>query len=318
MIKIDPSEITPKRLYLSRRQFIGSAGVAVAGALTLAACKGNIPTITTSTTLSTTPSTTPSAGATTDELGDPLTSYEDITHYNNYYEFSTNKQSVARLVADFPTSPWRIEVSGLVNNPQSYTIEDLQKFQPEERIYRLRCVEAWSMVIPWIGFPLHKLLDDVQPTSEATYVQFTTIYDPKDMPLQGSNLLNWPYVEGLRMDEAMHDLTLMVTGMYGQDLPKQDGAPIRLVVPWKYGFKGIKAIVKIELVNFQPSTTWMQAGPDEYGFYANVNPNVDHPRWSQATERRIGEVARRKTLLFNGYEKEVASLYVGMDLKKNF
>jgi sulfoxide reductase catalytic subunit YedY len=174
------------------------------------------------------------------------------------------------------------------------------------------------MVVPWIGFPLHKLLDEVQPTSEATYVEFTTLYDLKNMPLQGSNLLNWPYVEGLRMDEAMHDLTLLVTGMYGETLPKQDGAPIRLVVPWKYGFKGVKAIVKIELVNFQPATTWMQAGPNEYGFYANVNPNIDHPRWSQATERRIGEVGRRKTLLFNGYEKEVASLYAGMDLKINF
>jgi methionine sulfoxide reductase catalytic subunit len=310
MVKIDPSEITPKRLYLSRRQFIGSAGVVVASALTLAACKGNVPTAETG--------TPPSTGATTDELGDPLTSFQDITHYNNYYEFSTNKEAVANLVTDFPISPWSIEVSGLVNNPKTYTIEDLQKFQPEERIYRLRCVEAWSMVIPWIGFPLHKLLDEVQPTSEATYVEFTTLNDPKDMPLQGSNLLNWPYVEGLRMDEAMHDLTLLVTGMYGQSLPKQDGAPIRLVVPWKYGFKGIKAIVKIELVNFQPATTWMQAGPNEYGFYANVNPNVDHPRWSQATERRIGEVGRRKTLLFNGYEKEVASLYAGMDLKINF
>jgi sulfoxide reductase catalytic subunit YedY len=310
MVKIDPSEITPKRLYLSRRQFIGNAGVVAASALALAACKGNVPTVETG--------TPPSAGATTDELGDPLNSLQDITHYNNYYEFSTNKEAVANLAADFPISPWSIEVSGLVNNPKTYTIEDLQKFQPEERIYRLRCVEAWSMVIPWIGFPLHKLLDEVQPTSEATYVEFTTLYDPKDMPLQGSNLLNWPYIEGLRMDEAMHDLTLLVTGMYGQALPKQDGAPIRLVVPWKYGFKGIKAIVKIELVNFQPASTWMQAASNEYGFYANVNPNVDHPRWSQATERRIGEVGRRKTLLFNGYEKEVASLYVGMDLKKNF
>ncbi|MFZ0532533.1 MAG: protein-methionine-sulfoxide reductase catalytic subunit MsrP [Anaerolineales bacterium] len=323
MVKIDPSEITPKRLYLSRRQFIGNAGVVAASALALAACKGNVPTVETGTPPSAGATTDetgtpPSAGATTDELGDPLTSLQDITHYNNYYEFSTSKEAVANLAADFPISPWSIEVSGLVNNPKTYTIEDLQKFQPEERIYRLRCVEAWSMVIPWIGFPLHKLLDEVQPTSEATYVEFTTLYDPKDMPLQGSNLLNWPYVEGLRMDEAMHDLTLLVTGMYGQALPKQDGAPIRLVVPWKYGFKGIKAIVKIELVNFQPASTWMQAASNEYGFYANVNPNVDHPRWSQATERRIGEVGRRKTLLFNGYEKEVASLYVGMDLKKNF
>jgi methionine sulfoxide reductase catalytic subunit len=310
MNKIDPSDITPKKLYLSRRQFIGSASAVVVSALALAACKGNIPTVETG--------TTPSAGASTDELGDPLTSYQDITHYNNYYEFSTNKEAVAKLAKDFPTSPWNVEVSGLVKNPKTYSIEDLQKFMPEERIYRLRCVEAWSMVIPWIGFPLHKLLDEVQPTSEAKYVQFTTVYDPKNMPAQGSEFLNWPYVEGLRLDEAMHDLTLLATGLYGQPLPNQDGAPIRLVVPWKYGFKNIKAIVKIELVNYQPSTLWMQAGPTEYGFYANVNPNVDHPRWSQATERRIGETGRRKTLMFNGYEEQVASLYVGMDLNKDF
>jgi sulfoxide reductase catalytic subunit YedY len=310
MAKIDPSEITPKSLYLSRRQFIGSAGAVAVGALALAACKGNLPNAT-----ETQPSYT---GATTDELGSPINSYQDITNYNNYYEFSTDKTAVADLAANFPISPWSIEVSGMVSNPKTYTIDDLQKFKPETRIYRLRCVEAWSMVIPWIGFPLNRLLDEVQPTSEATYVMFTAIYDPKDMPLQGSEFLKWPYIEGLRMDEAMHDLTLLVTGMYGTELPKQDGAPIRLVVPWKYGFKGIKAIVKIELVDFQPSNTWMIAAPNEYGFYANVNPNVNHPRWSQATERRIGEVGRIKTLLFNGYEKEVASLYAGMDLKKNF
>jgi sulfoxide reductase catalytic subunit YedY len=310
MVKIDPSEITPKGLYLSRRQFISSAGAIAAGALALAACKGNLPNVTES------PPTY--TGASTDELGAPLTSFQDITHYNNYYEFSTNKAAVADLVPNFPISPWSIEVSGLVNNPKTYTIEDLQIFQPETRIYRLRCVEAWSMVIPWIGFPLNRLLDDVQPTSEAKLVKFTAIYDPQDMPLQGSDSLSWPYVEGLRMDEAMHDLTLMVTGMYGDALPKQDGAPIRLVVPWKYGFKGIKAIVKIELVKDPFVTTWMLAAPSEYGFYANVNPNVNHPRWSQATERRIGEVGRIKTLLFNGYEKEVDSLYTGMDLKKNF
>jgi methionine sulfoxide reductase catalytic subunit len=310
MIKIDPSDITPKKLYLSRRQFIGSASAVVIGALALAACKGNVPTVETG--------TPPSAGASSDELGDPLTSFQDITHYNNYYEFSTNKEAVANLAKDFPTSPWSVAVSGLVKNPHTYSIDDLQKFMPEERIYRLRCVEAWSMVIPWIGFPLHKLLDEVQPTSEAKYVQFTALYDPKSMPAQGAEFYNWPYVEGLRLDEAMHDLTLLATGLYGQSLPKQDGAPIRLVVPWKYGFKNIKAIVKIELVNYQPSTLWMQAGPTEYGFYANVNPNMDHPRWSQATERRIGETGRRKTLMFNGYEEQVASLYVGMDLNKDF
>jgi len=310
MIKIDPSDITPKKLYLSRRQFIGSTSAIVVGALALVACKGNVPTVETG--------TPPSVGASTDELGDPLTSYQDITHYNNYYEFSTNKEAVAKLAKDFPTSPWNIEVSGLVKNPQTYSIEDLGKFLPEERIYRLRCVEAWSMVIPWIGFPLHKLLDEVQPTSEAKYVQFTALYDPKSMPAQGAEFYNWPYVEGLRLDEAMHDLTLLATGLYGQPLPNQNGAPIRLVVPWKYGFKNIKAIVKIELVNYQPSTLWMQAGPSEYGFYANVNPNVDHPRWSQANERRIGETGRRKTLMFNGYEEQVASLYAGMDLSKDF
>jgi sulfoxide reductase catalytic subunit YedY len=312
MVKIDPSEITPKNLYLSRRQFIGAAGTTIAGALALAACKGNLPTGTVPT------SQVTYTGATTDELGAPVNSYDDITHYNNYYEFTTDKTAVADLAASFPISPWNIEVSGLVSNPKTYTVADLQKFSPEDRVYRLRCVEAWSLVIPWIGFPLHRLLDDVQPTAEASYVKFTAIYDPKNMPLQGSNFLTWPYVEGLRMDEAMHDLTLMVTGMYGGDLPRQDGAPIRLVVPWKYGFKGIKAIVKIELVDTQPTTLWMDAAPDEYGFYANVNPNVDHPRWSQATERRIGEVGRMKTLMFNGYEDDVASLYAGMDLEKNF
>lgn len=310
MLKVDPSEITPKKLYLSRRQFIGGAGVTIASALALAACKGNL-----TTAEATAP---PYTGPTQDELGAPLTSFEDITHYNNYYEFSTSKTEVANLVTDFPISPWTIQVSGLVNNPKTYSIADLQNFSPEDRIYRLRCVEAWSMVIPWIGFPLNRLLEDVKPTAEATFVKFTAIFNPDYMPLQGSQSLPWPYIEGLRMDEAMHDLTLIVTGMYGGPLPKQDGAPVRLVVPWKYGFKGIKAIIKIELVNTQPATLWERAAPDEYGFYANVNPDVPHPRWSQATERRIGEVGRIKTLMFNGYEKEVASLYAGMDLKKNF
>jgi sulfoxide reductase catalytic subunit YedY len=322
MNNIDPSEVTPRHLYLSRRQFIGAASATVAGALVLAACKGNVPTTdkanSPSAGASTDTANPPTAGASTDELGDPLTSFQDITHYNNYYEFSTNKEAVAKLAEDFPISPWSVEVSGLVNNPKTYSIEDFQKFEPEERIYRLRCVEAWSMVIPWIGIPLRKLLDEVEPTDEAKYVEFTALYDPKNMPGQASEFLSWPYVEGLRLDEAMHDLTILATGLYGQPLPKQDGAPIRLVVPWKYGFKSIKAIVKITLVDYQPATLWMQAGPDEYGFYANVNPNVDHPRWSQTTERRIGEVGRRKTLLFNGYENEVASLYEGMDLNKEF
>lgn len=312
MVTIDPAEITPKRLYLSRRQFIGSAGMTVAGAMMLAACKGNFSGV------SATPIGYNYTGPNTDELGASLTSFDDITHYNNYYEFSTAKDAVADLVTNFPTSPWTVEISGLVSNPKTYTIDDLQKFKPENRVYRLRCVEAWSMVIPWTGFPLNRLLNEVQPTSEAKYVKFTAIFDPNHMPLQNSDFLPWPYVEGLRMDEAMHDLTLLVTGMYEGPLPKQDGAPIRLVVPWKYGFKGIKAIVKIELVSSEPATLWDTAAPTEYGFYANVNPNVPHPRWSQATERRIGEVGRIKTLIFNGYEKEVASLYAGMDLKINY
>ena len=316
--KIDPSEITPRKLYLSRRQFIGSASAFTAGAFILAACQGNLPVVETGASPAESTSEPPVAGAATDELGDPLTSYQDVTHYNNYYEFSTNKEAVAKLAADFPTSPWSIEVSGLVNNPRTYTIEDLQKFEPEERIYRLRCVEAWSMVIPWLGFPLRKLLDEVEPTSEATFVKFTAIYDTQLLPSQNSTFLSWPYVEGLRLDEAMHDLTLLATGLYGEPLPNQNGAPLRLVVPWKYGFKSIKAIVKIELVDYMPDTLWTLAARNEYGFFANVNPEVDHPRWSQSAERRIGEVGRRKTLLFNGYEKEVASLYAGMDLEKNF
>jgi len=289
-----------------------------AGAFILAACKGNLPVVETGAPLSTSSSEPSPVGATTDELGDPLTSYQDVTNYNNYYEFSTNKQAVAKLAADFPTSPWSIEVSGLVNNPRTYTIEDLQNFEPEERIYRLRCVEAWSMVIPWLGFPLRKILDEVEPASDATFVKFTAIYDTELLPSQNSTSLAWPYVEGLRLDEAMHDLTILATGLYGEALPNQNGAPVRLVVPWKYGFKSIKAIVKIELVDYMPDTLWTLAARDEYGFYANVNPDVDHPRWSQSAERRIGEVGRRNTLLFNGYEKEVASLYAGMDLEKNF
>jgi len=316
--KIDPSEITPRQLYLSRRQFIGRASALTAGAFILAACKGNLPVVETGAPLSTSSSEPSPVGATTDELGDPLTSYQDVTNYNNYYEFSTNKQAVAKLAADFPTSPWSIEVSGLVNNPRTYTIEDLQNFEPEERIYRLRCVEAWSMVIPWLGFPLRKILDEVEPASDATFVKFTAIYDTELLPSQNSTSSPWPYVEGLRLDEAMHDLTILATGLYGEALPNQNGAPVRLVVPWKYGFKSIKAIIKIELVDYMPDTLWTLAARDEYGFYANVNPDVDHPRWSQSAERRIGEVGRRNTLLFNGYEKEVASLYAGMDLEKNF
>jgi sulfoxide reductase catalytic subunit YedY len=211
-----------------------------------------------------------------------------------------------------------VEVGGLVSKPTIFDIDDLRKFEQEERVYRLRCVEGWSMVIPWWGFPLRKLLEKVEPTSDAKYVQFETLYDPMQMSNQGSNWFTWPYVEGLRMDEAMHDLTLMVTGLYGKDLLPQNGAPLRLAVPWKYGFKSIKAIVKIELVKFEPISLWMDAAPEEYGFYANVNPNVDHPRWTQASERRIGELGRRPTLMFNGYEAQVASMYEGMDLQEEF
>jgi sulfoxide reductase catalytic subunit YedY len=257
--------------------------------------------------------------ATTDELGDALTSFEAITNYNNYYEFSTSKEAVASLSKDFKTSPWTIEVGGLVNKPKTYGFEDLlAKFTQQERIYRLRCVEAWSMVIPWLGFPIAELLKEVEPTSKAKYVRFETLYDPEQLPGQNSAWYTWPYVEGLRLDEAMNDLAILSTGLYGKELMPQNGAPIRLVVPWKYGFKSIKSIVKIDLVEEMPVSLWMAAAPNEYGFYANVNPEVDHPRWSQASERRIGEFGRRETLAFNGYEEEVASLYKDMDLRVNY
>jgi len=254
-----------------------------------------------------------------DELGDPLNTFDDITNYNNYYEFTTDKIDVARLAEGYPTSPWEIQVGGLVHNPTTFSLEDLRKFEIEERIYRMRCVEAWSMVIPWLGFPLSKLLAQVEPKAEATYVRFETIHDTAGMPgFTKYPFYQWPYVEGLRMDEAMHDLTLISTGLYGKDLLPQNGAPARLVVPWKYGFKSIKSIVKIDLVTEMPVSLWMNAAPNEYGFYANVNPEVNHPRWSQSNERRIGEFGRRDTLMFNGYIDEVAHLYAGMDLAVNY
>jgi len=247
------------------------------------------------------------------------TSFQDIAHYNNFYEFSTDKEGVAAAAANFETKGWQVSVEGLVRKPKIFALDDLLKISPpEERIYRMRCVEGWSMVIPWAGFSLSKLLDVVEPTSGANYVAFETLLDPKRMPGQRSGVLNWPYVEGLRMDEAMHPLTLLASGIYGRALPPQDGAPIRLVTPWKYGFKGIKSIVKIKLVEAQPPTTWNLAAPNEYGFYANVNPQVDHPRWSQATEQRIGESGRRPTLMFNGYKEQVGHLYAGMDLRAHF
>jgi sulfoxide reductase catalytic subunit YedY len=254
-----------------------------------------------------------------DELGDPANSIEDISGYNNYYEFSENKEVVRRLAKDFKSHPWAVEVYGLVHNPKTYGIENLlSKFPQEERIYRLRCVEAWSMVIPWMGFPLASLLKEAEPTSGAKYVRFETLLDQGQFPHQGSHLYPWPYQEGLRLDEAMHDLTILATGVYGQALPNQNGAPLRLVVPWKYGFKSIKAIVRIELVDQQPGTFWRTVNRKQYGFYSNVNPNPTKTRWSQATERRIGELERRPTLMLNGYAEEVASLYEGMDLIQNY
>ncbi|HEV2835598.1 MAG TPA: protein-methionine-sulfoxide reductase catalytic subunit MsrP [Pyrinomonadaceae bacterium] len=249
---------------------------------------------------------------------DKLTPLEAITNYNNFYEFDTSKDGVASAAEGFVTKPWEVSVGGLVNKPRVFDLDELLKFPQEQRVYRLRCVEGWSMVIPWIGFPLSKLLEQVEPTSQARYVAFQTLLDPSRMPNQRTGILEWPYVEGLRLDEAMHPLTIMATGLYDEKLPPQDGAPIRLVVPWKYGFKSIKSVVKITLVPDQPPTTWNIEAPHEYGFYSNVNPNVPHPRWSQATERRIGEFGRRATLLFNGYGEQVAHLYQGMDLVNNF
>ena len=309
------SEITPKSLYLSRRDFLRAAGI-VTGTALLAACA---PKVGEQASGASPAATVPSANGMTDELGDPVNSFEQITNYNNFYEFSTDKQAVASLAKDFTTNPWTVEVSGLVSNPKTYGLDDLLKMFPqEERIYRLRCVEAWSMVIPWNGFPLASLLKEVEPTSDAKYVRFESVLDKKQMPGQGSPFYPWPYQEGLRLDEAMNDLALLATGLYGEPLPNQDGAPIRVVVPWKYGFKSIKSIVKIELVDYQPDTLWSTVASNEYGFYANVNPNVPHPRWSQASERRIGELGRRPTLMFNGYADQVASLYQGMDLAKYY
>ena len=310
---IPSSEITPKKLYLNRRSFIFGAG-AIAGAAVVANRLGTIASPSTSVLAGTKLDYTKSSYSTTEKQ----TPLNDVTHYNNYYEFSTDKYEPADLAKNFSTRPWTIKVEGLVNKPQTFDIDALLKNHLEERIYRMRCVEGWSMVIPWIGFPLSTVLNQVQPNSKAKFVEFTTLYDPKRYPGQQRNVLEWPYVEGLRMDEAMHPLTILAVGLYGETLPNQDGAPVRLVVPWKYGFKGIKAIVKIKLVDKEPVSTWTKAAPNEYGFYSNVNPNVDHPRWSQANERRIGEFFKKPTLMYNGYGDQVASMYAGMDLKKNF
>jgi sulfoxide reductase catalytic subunit YedY len=319
MNEILSSEITPEHLFRSRRQFIRSAAALIGGSALLAACGAEAPPAA---------SSQPDTGATpapgqangaADELGDKLTDYESIIGYNNYYEFTTDKEGVASLAKDFKTTPWTVAVGGLVNKPKTFAIEDvLKQFAQEERIYRLRCVEGWSMVIPWTGFPLAKLLQEVEPTSQAKYVRFESVMRPEEMPGQNSGWYTWPYIEGLRLDEAMNDLALLVTGVYGKPALPQNGAPLRLALPWKYGFKSIKSIVKIDLVAEQPTSLWMNAAPNEYGFYANVNPDVPHPRWSQSTERRIGEFSRRKTLPFNGYADKVAQLYDGMDLRANY
>ena len=323
---IPSSEITPEWVYLNRRQFMKGVAALAAGTLLAACAPQSAGSQGTATDLPTAPGATPvptidpnAYAGKTDELGQSLTSYAAVTGFNNYYEFTTDKEGVAPMAKDFKARPWTVEVSGLVNKPKTYDIDDLLKqYTIEERIYRLRCVEGWSMVIPWRGFQLNKLLADVEPTSAAKYVHFVSLFDHKQFPGQQSPFYVWPYSEGLRLDEAMNDLTLMTTGLYGRDLPAQNGAPLRVVVPWKYGFKSAKAIVKIELVADQPHTLWSDAVPNEYGFYSNVNPNVPHPRWSQESEIRIGESGRRATLMFNGYADQVASLYTGMDLRANF
>jgi len=312
------SEVTDVKLYLDRRTFLGAAvtGAVALGAAAFAPAAEAAPKVPTG----------PPLKATRNPAfvnPDPLNKFEDAASYNNFYEFGVNKDDPARLAHTLKTRPWTVKVEGLVGKPKTYDIDDLLKAFPlEERVYSLRCVEAWSMVIPWIGFPLSALLKQVEPTGSAKFVEFITLHDPNQFPGQKPGIfgsgLEWPYVEGLRLDEAMHPLTLMTVGMYGQVLPNQNGAPLRVVVPWKYGFKSGKSIVRIRLTADQPKTSWEKAAPQEYGFYSNVNPDVSHPRWSQATERRIGEFRRRKTLMFNGYADQVGSLYAGMDLKKNY
>ena len=291
-MKIPGSEITPKQLYLNRREWLVGAGL-VMSALPAAASPYD-----------------------TDEKKTPL---EAITSYNNFYEFGTDKADPARNAHSLVTSPWTVEVGGLCAKTGTIAFEDVIKSHTiEERIYRMRCVEGWSMVIPWSGFPLADFIKRFEPLGSAKYIAFETLNDPKQMPGLSDPILQWPYVEGLRMDEAMNPLTLLATGIYGENLPKQNGAPLRLVVPWKYGFKGIKSIVKITFTEAEPPTSWNRYAPNEYGFYSNVNPQVNHPRWSQATERRLGEFFRRDTLMFNGYGEQVAGLYTGMDLRKYY
>ncbi len=315
---IKGSEITPERAYLNRRAFMQSAAAVGSLAATtglyylFAGANRRPPPSPDPQSLATV--APPDRALTTDE---PPTDYDDITHYNNFYEFSTAKHDVAYESRALMTRPWTVVVGGLVNRPRTFDVDELIRLFPlEERIYRLRCVEGWSMVIPWVGFPLSGLLRLVEPLGAAQFVAFETLHDSKQFPLQRSRLLDWPYREGLRLDEALHPLTLLAVGLYGKTLPNQNGAPLRLVVPWKYGFKSIKSIVRITVTDRMPRATWRETAPREYGFYANVNPQVSHPRWSQATERRIGEFTRRPTLMFNGYADQVASLYAGMDLRK--
>ena len=297
---IPAREITDESAYWNRREFLRVFGLSAGGAVFAGAV--------------------PRAMYGRARQGDDkLTPYEDVAGYNNFYEFGTGKDDPARNAREFRSRPWTVRIEGEIAKPGTFDIDALiRRHPPVERVYRHRCVEAWSMVVPWLGFPLRDLIRAVEPTSRAKYLEFTTLHDPVQMPGQRRGILEWPYVEGLRMDEAMHPLTLMVTGLYGRTLPNQNGAPLRLIVPWKYGFKGGKSLVRIRFMESRPLTTWNLAAPDEYGFYANVNPEVDHPRWSQARERRIGELFRRKTLPFNGYATQVAQLYRGMDLRTNF
>jgi sulfoxide reductase catalytic subunit YedY len=312
---IPSSEITPKSSYMDRRKFI--AGAAAAGAtLATGLYLGRAATL-----LETVEASTKLTGITKSQFStsEKPNTLKDITNYNNYYEFSTDKYEPNGLSKNFHTRPWTVSVEGAVAKPKKFDIDEIMKLAPlEERIYRFRCVEGWSMVIPWVGFPLSALLKQVEPLGKAKFVAFETILAPNQMPGQKQGVLLWPYVEGLRMDEAMHPLSILAVGIYDEVLPNVDGAPVRLVVPWKYGFKSIKAIVKIKLTEKMPPTSWNQMASQEYGFYSNVNPQVDHPRWSQAKERRIGEFFKRETLMFNGYGDQVASLYSGMDLRKNY
>ena len=317
-----PSDITPRAVYEGRRDLMKLLAGGVAGA-SLAGWAGReaMAQTTRPNKLAALPGAKSAvAGAV---VMDKVTDYKDASSYNNFYEFGTDKGDPVKNAHTLKTTPWTVEIEGLVKKPGKYTLEDLLKLSAqEERVYRLRCVEGWSMVVPWVGYSLAELIKRVEPLGSAKYVEFLTLADPKTMPFVGSAVLDWPYAEGLRMDEAMHPLTLLTFGMYGEVLPNQNGAPVRLVVPWKYGFKSAKSIVKIRFTDKQPATAWNKAARQEYGFYSNVNPNVDHPRWSQASERRIGEdglfAKKRKTLMLNGYEAQVGQLYAGMDLKANY